>query len=117
MGQDVYVLTSLIGEGKNREWRPVGVVTNLDTADQWVKSGNSNDWIPFELDDVSLTSAVSGNITPFRPTKPIPDQEKMLEYVQRLEATNQKLLGLVQQLQKAKRGAYNADNIDSNSSK
>lgn len=102
MGQTVYVLTTLEGaEGKkaNREWRPVGVTTNLDTADKWTASGNNNDWIPFELDDVSGM----GDITPFRPGKPKSDMDKATEYIQRLEAANQKLLKIVEQLQKGKK--------------
>jgi hypothetical protein len=107
MGQTVYVLTTLEGENeqkKYREWRPVGVTTALDTADKWVSSGNNNDWIPFELDDVSGMEA-GGGVTPFKPGKPTPDQEKLLEYVRRLEASNTKLLKIVDQLQKKKRSS------------
>src|SRR5271157_3148238 len=65
MGQTVYVLTTLMD---NSEWRPTAVVTDEYTADQWVRSGNNNDWIPFELDDLSTTGGSKGQMTPFKPS-------------------------------------------------
>jgi hypothetical protein len=110
-GQDVYVLTTLQGAGKNQEWRPVGVVTSVSVADQWVAEGNNNDWIPFELDDVSVTALSAGNITPWKPRgdaaeaenraqKAEAETKKVIETAQKLEETNQRFLKIIQRLQK-----------------
>jgi hypothetical protein len=104
-GQTIYVLTTLQGvEGKkaNREWRPIGVVTSVDVADKWVASGNNNDWIPFELDDMQGL-AQEGQYTPFKPTPATaPEQSndaKAVEIAKRLEVSNQRLLKIIEQLQ------------------
>jgi hypothetical protein len=94
MSQTVYVLTTLMGENPKlpKEWRPVGVVTSLDIAEQWVAHGGNNDWIPFEIDDTSLTG-LSDNPSVFKPAPPTPNEEK-------LEKANQQLQGVIQTLQK-----------------
>lgn len=109
MGQAVYVLTALQNlEGKKatREWRPVGVVTNLDLAEKWAASGSNNDWIPFELDD---PAGQEGEYTSFQPKTPLPNEQKAVEVAKRLESANQRLLKIIEQLQqqleKKKRGA------------
>jgi hypothetical protein len=110
-GEDVYVLTTLQGEGKNREWRPVGVVTNVKIADQWVAEGSSNDWIPFALDDISMTALSAGNITPWKPrndaaeaenraSKAEAETKRVIEVAQKLEETNQRFLKIIERLQK-----------------
>jgi hypothetical protein len=116
MPQTVYVLTTLQGEGKGQEWRPISVVTNLDIADQWIKEGKNNDWIPFDLDDVSLTGLSRGSVTPFKPREGVSNEEK-IEQVRRdtiqtlrdsnaqLQKTVESLIEKVQQLQK-KRAAF-----------
>lgn len=112
MGQTVYVLTTLIGN----EWRPSAVVTSEYTADQWVQSGNDNDWISFDIDDLSLTGMGDTSVTPFKP-KPMPkidDVEKMRrDTIQKLKDSNaqlqktvESLIEKVQQLQGKKSGAF-----------
>ena len=95
----VYVLTTLMGEGKApKEWRPVGVVTTEDVAEQWVAAGNNNDWIPFEVDDLSLTG-LSGDPSTFTPKKPTSTEQKAIEVAKKFEATNARLMKVVEQLQ------------------
>jgi hypothetical protein len=89
----------------------------MDVADQWVREGQNNDWIPFELDDVSLTGLSSGSITPFKPREGVPNEEK-IEQVRRdtiqklqdsnkqLQETVQSLMDRVQLLQGKKRGSF-----------
>jgi hypothetical protein len=105
MGKEVFVLTALTG-GKTKEWRPVGVVTSMDTADLWAREGETHDWIPFELDDMSLTGISTGTFTEFRPRKPLSGEDKARETARRLEETNKRLLSIIEQLknQKRKRG-------------
>jgi hypothetical protein len=110
MGQTVFVLSTLIGN----EQRPSAVVTSEYSADQWVKSGNDNDWISFELDDLSLTGMADKGVTTFKP-KPMPkidDAEKMrrdtIKTLQdsnaQLQKTVESLIEKVKQLQ-GKKGA------------
>jgi len=110
----VYVLTTLMGEGKApKEWRPVGVVTSEDVADQWVAAGNNNDWIPFEVDDLGLTG-LSGDPTPFKPKPTTPNEQRAIEIAKKMEETNARLLKIISDLKeqlelcvkgKGKRGA------------
>lgn len=111
MGQNVFVLTSLID---NNEWRPVAVVTDEHVAAQWIKEGKDNDWIPFELNDVSTTSMSKGNITPFRPNKTNPTAQVMRDTIANLQTANKDLQEIVQELtdrltalSKRKRGTGN----------
>src|SRR5271154_372179 len=106
---DVFVLTTTVGG----EQRPVAVVTSEYAADQWIKSGNDNDWVPFAVDDLSLTGMADKSITPFKP-KPMPkidDTEKMRrDTIQTLKDSNaqlqqtvESLIAKVQQLQGKKK--------------
>ncbi len=96
MGQTVYVLTSLLAEGN--EWRPVAVVTDENVAEQWIKEGRDNDWIPFELDDVSTTVMSKGNVTPFKPKAPQPTTDAMREAMANIQQANTQLQELVEEL-------------------
>jgi hypothetical protein len=109
---DVFVLSTIIGS----EHRPVAVVTSEYTADQWVQSGNDNDWIPFAVDDLSLTGMADKSVTPFKP-KPQPkidDVEKMRrDTIQALKDSNKQLqqtveslIAKIEQLQGKKRGSF-----------
>jgi ribosomal protein S16 len=109
---DVFVLTTTVGN----EQRPVAVVTSEHAADQWVQSGNDNDWIPFAVDDLSLTGMADKSVTPFKP-KPMPkidDVQKMRrdtieslkESNAQLQKTVEQLIEKIQQLQTKKRGSF-----------
>jgi hypothetical protein len=84
-GQTVYVLMSLEGTGKVREWRPVAVVSNPDLANQWYEYGKNVDWVPLELDAVKNISPE--NMPSFHPRKTTPTEEKTLEVSKQMEAT------------------------------
>jgi hypothetical protein len=88
----VYVLTTRV----EKEWRPVAVVdeANRDTAEQWAAATKNNDWVPLEMNDLSLTDL--GNLpTTF---KPLPMGERSETAMKTLEATNTKLIGIIEQL-------------------
>ncbi len=103
----VYVLTTLI----ETEQRPVAVVTDEHVADEWGRQGDNNDWILFELDDLSLTGM--GSAAPFKPT-PAPPESDYRDTIKIQEESITKLRGLVETLMKKveqlqggkKRGAY-----------
>ena len=107
----VYVLTTLMGEGKGpREWRPVAVVTDHGVAEQWSNSDDANDWILFELDDLSLTY-LAESPKKFEPAPPTPDEQKAeedrrkaVEIARALEQSNAKLRGMVEEMEKKQRG-------------
>lgn len=94
---DVFVLTTVVGN----EQRPVAVVTSEYAANQWTQSGNDNDWIPFAVDDLSLTGMADKSFTQFKP-KPMPkidDVEKMRrDTIQTLRDSNKQLQETVQSL-------------------
>jgi hypothetical protein len=94
---DVFVLTSIVGS----EQRPVAVVTSEHTANQWVQSGNNNDWIPFAVDDLSLTGMADKSLTPFRPKKapPVGETEQVRrDTIKNLTDSNTQLQQMVQTL-------------------
>lgn len=98
MGQTVYVLMALEGGKKSKEWRPVGVVTDPAQAEQWGQYGSQVDWVPLELDDISHMAP--GDESEFRPQKISPLEQRAVETAQKLEETNQKLLKIIERLQK-----------------
>src|SRR5271165_3680440 len=67
----VYVLTTLF----EKEERPVAVTDAEEVAEQWIREGKHNNWIPFEINDLSMTGLV-GHI-PFRPKKQPPAEIEM----------------------------------------
>jgi hypothetical protein len=94
MGEMVYVLTSLV---EKKEWRPVAVVdgNSLDVANQWVAVSKNNDWIPLEMNDMSLTGL--GDMPGGTNFKPLPTPT-VDESMQSLQAANARLVRIVQQL-------------------
>lgn len=98
MGQTVYVLMSLEGSAKGKEWRPVAVVTDPSVAEQWQGYGKEVDWVPLELDDTKYISP--GEKPEFRPHKITPLEQRAMDTAKGLEETNQRLLKVVEQLQK-----------------
>ena len=105
MAQNVYVLTSLMGEGKAaKEWRPLAVVTSEATAEQWTKESNNNDYIFLELDDLNLTSLVDPESATFKakPTVPPPSapaqETEAVKTIKNLMETNQRLLDTIEHM-------------------
>lgn len=102
MGQNVYVLTTSMTskdkEGKKvKEWRPVGVVTSAQHADEWVSQSDNNDWIPFELDDMSLVTG-EHSVAPFQPKKPLPVDDLTEKAFNNMQAVNDQLVDILEQL-------------------
>src|SRR5208337_3971392 len=91
----VYVLTTK--EGK--EWRPIAVVdeNNKGIADQWASASKLNDWVPLEMNDLTLTS-MSDLPLEFKPTPPVPMDEQVKTMIANLEETNTRLIGIIEQL-------------------
>lgn len=98
----LFVLTAI----ENKEERPVAVVDNEKTANDWVKEHKSHNWIPFELNDVTGL----GQYTQFKnaPNSPaayederrvIREQEvaKMKEIIVELRKNNTDLLKMLRQ--------------------
>ncbi len=94
-GQTVYVLTTIVEGGENR---PVAVVTDEHVADQWIREGKDNDWIPLELDDIETTSMAKGTVTPFKPKPKQPTEDAMRQAMANLETENRELKELVAEL-------------------
>ena len=69
MGQRVFVLTTKL-EGKGDNYGPVAVVTDEHVANEWVRENANNDWVPMELDDLSLTGLAAKSKTTFKPMEP-----------------------------------------------
>ncbi len=95
MSQTVYVLTTLM---EGNEWRPAAVVTNEHVAEQWIQSGKDNDWILFELDDLSTTGLSKGQVTDFKPRPTQSTEKAMRDTISNLTTANAELKGLVDQL-------------------
>jgi len=110
--EDVFVLTTTVGS----EQRPVAVVTSEHVADQWVHSGNVNDWIPFAVDDLSLTGMADKAVTSFRPKPPRPQAEmdqarhdtikNLKDANTQLQQTVEMLIEKVKKLQGQKNSAF-----------
>lgn len=92
----VYVLTTIVEGGENR---PVAVVTDEHIANEWVRSGNDNDWIPFELDDLSTTGMAKSTVTQFKPKPKSNSEDALAQMNQNLQKSNADLQEIVQLLQ------------------
>jgi hypothetical protein len=92
----IYVLTTK--EGK--EIRPVAVVdeSNKGVADQWADASRHNDWIPLEMNDLSLVSAASEMPLEFTPVPPAPVNEQVQTMVADLKETNERLISIIEKL-------------------
>lgn len=93
----VYVLTTLI----ESEQRPIAVITDERAADEWSRQGDNNDWILFELDDLSLTGM--GSAAPFKPTPPpkaAPGSDVFRDTIEIQKKSIAQLQGLVETLMK-----------------
>src|ERR1700676_533720 len=102
MGQTVYVLTILEGKGKNKEWRPIAVVTDLTIAEQWQQSGTLGgnvDWIPFEVDDIRDIH-VKEEGPSFQPQPLAPTGERWMETAKELQEANAELPKIIDQMRK-----------------
>ena len=93
-----YVLTTKM-EG---EWRPVGVVdeTQKDLADQWADRSPDNDWIGFEMNDLSMVGLTDRTFEP-KPSVPAEEKADKAETTSReLVQINRQLLGVIEALAK-----------------
>jgi hypothetical protein len=64
----VFVLTAKMAKDAGGEWRPIAVVDDQHTADEWVKANRKvNDWISFQVNDLSMTDMAQGARTQFKP--------------------------------------------------
>jgi DNA repair ATPase RecN len=63
----IYVLMAKMETG---DQRPVAVVDDETIANQWTGLSADHDWIPFQLNDLHLTSLSSGVEKPFVPETP-----------------------------------------------
>jgi hypothetical protein len=104
MGQAVYVLTTRMSSKDNvgkatYEWRPVGVVSNVQVADEWKYQSDDNDWIPLELDDLSMVEG-EHTVTPFRPRKPVPTETRADQALKNVQEINTRLIDIVEHLAK-----------------
>jgi len=84
---------------ENGEHRPVAVVTDEHVADQWGNMTQENDWIPFELDDLSLTSLAADIKTTFRPQPAKPRDEQLRAKDEEIAALKKKVLKYEEDMQ------------------
>src|SRR5271167_2986007 len=85
MGQMVYVLMSLEKSGKIKEWRPVGVVSNPEVANQWCSYGTNVDWVPLALDDVQ--DSTPDKMPTFHPREESTGEQKIEQLTEQFQAT------------------------------
>lgn len=85
-GQMVYVLTTKL-EGK-QGYGPVAVTTDEHAANEWIRAGNDNDWVPLELNDLSTTGMAEKSVTTF---KPVPAERRQQQTNETVERTRQNL--------------------------
>jgi hypothetical protein len=98
MGQMVYVLMALEGSSKKgKDWRPMGVVSNPEVAEQWYQYGKDVDWVPLELDDIKNISPE--HVPEFQPRKLSPGEERAGELSKEMQATIEQLQGVITQQQ------------------
>jgi hypothetical protein len=101
----VYVLSTLV----ENEQRPVAVVTDEHAAEEWGQQNDNNDYILFELDDLSLTGMGSApTLKPALKPKTPPAEQVPRDIMQQVEIltkantsvmeTNKKLEKMVRDL-------------------
>ena len=102
MGQMVYVLVELQKGKEGNEWFPVAVVTDATVAEQWQQYGKDVSWVPLELDDVKYLQpgTEKQNKPQFQPREMSSIEQRAVETAQKLEETNQRLLKIIERLQK-----------------
>lgn len=100
MGQTVYVLMAMEGGKKGKEWRPVAVVTNPATAENWYEQyGKSGavDWVPLGLDEIQDINPEK--LPQFIPRPLGPGEERATELSQNLEETIDQMQTVINQQQ------------------
>lgn len=107
MGQIVYVLMAMEGGKKEKEWRPVGVVSSPEVAEQWYSYGGADvDWVPLELDDIKHLQTGEGEPgqkkykPTFAPSQIDPLGQRAMETAKKLEETNKQLLAIIERMKK-----------------
>lgn len=113
MGQMVFVLTTRL-EGKGESYGPVAVVTSEHAANEWIRQGPNNDWVPLELDDLSTTGLAAINPGTFKPTPAPKRVEQQNTQLTQMKEQVQQLQGIIKELSKrlrGKRGAIHQDTL------
>lgn len=109
----LYVLTTKL-EGK-QGYGPVAVVDDEHVANEWIRAGVNNDWVPLELNDLSTTGLAAGPGT-FKPQTPQKRQQQTTESVekarQNLEEANRLLQEALKRKQRIKSHAKRAGRRD-----
>lgn len=100
MGQMLFVLTTKL-EGK-QGYGPVAVTDDEHTANEWVRAGNDNDWIPLELNDLSTTS-LGRQPTTFKPVAPKKRNEQTVQQVEQTRQNIQQTNKLLEEALKKKK--------------
>jgi hypothetical protein len=91
----LYVLTQDTGSGRTlNEKRPVAVVDDENIANQWANASATNDWIGFEINDLSLTGMPEHAS---RPSQAMPE-DKLNQTLQTVQQTNNQLISIIEQL-------------------
>jgi hypothetical protein len=84
----LYVLTT-ITEGKVE--RPVAVVDDEQIANEWAGVDKDNDWIPLDLNDLSLTALAEKSTSQFTPQTPDQRGEEAAKTQKNLQEANRLL--------------------------
>jgi hypothetical protein len=90
------------------KYGPVAVVDNEHTANEWIQAGNDNDWVPFELNDLSTTDLAAKSKTPFVPVTPKKRQQQTNESLQQTQKNLTEANRLMREYMKKKKIKSNA---------
>jgi hypothetical protein len=82
----LYILTTKL-EGK-QGYGPVAVVDDEHIANEWIRVGGDNDWVPLELNDLSTTGLGVKQTSPF---KPVPAPRRVDQQSDQAEQTRKTL--------------------------
>jgi hypothetical protein len=89
-----------MSDGGTREWRPVAVIDDNTIANQWADRSPDNDWIGFEMNDLSMIGLTDRTFEP-KPSVPAEEKAEKAEMTSReLVQINHQLLGVIEALAK-----------------
>jgi len=97
----VYVLMAPL-EGKG-QYGPVAVVDDEHTANEWIRAGTDNDWVPFELNDLSTTDLAAKSKSTFQPVTPQKRQQQTNESLQQTQKNLTEANRLMQEYMRKKK--------------
>jgi hypothetical protein len=96
----LYVLTTKL-EGQNG-YGPVAVVDDEHVANEWIRAGEQNDWVPLELNDLSTTDMAAKTYTRFKPVDPQTRNQQTQHGVERTTKNLQEANKLIEEALKRK---------------